>query len=87
MRPEDNKAFGGLGRVWARCERNPGPIPGGATKLYREAAPAVDTVKFSVERPKLKAGGDVPIMMWSYDVLTFEHVADLLGIIHNVSPQ
>lgn len=87
IRPSDPAALGGLGRIWARCERNPGTTPGGALKLYREAAPALDTIKFSVERPKLRAEGGNPIMECAYDSLRMEHVADLLKIIHDVSPK
>lgn len=87
IRPSDPPAFGGLTRIWARCERNPGSIPGGAAKLSREPAPAVDTIKFSVERPKLRAQEDVAIMECAYDRLRVLHVADLLRVIHDVSPQ
>lgn len=80
-------ALGGFNRLWARCERNPGSIPGGAAKLFRGPAPALDTIRFSVDRPKLRAEGDNAIMECAYDALRVEHVSDLLMIIHEVSPQ
>jgi hypothetical protein len=80
-------ALGGLNRIWARCERNPGSIPGGAAKLSRGPAPALDTIRFSVDRPKLRAEGDNAIMECAYDALKVEHVSDLLMIIHDVSPK
>jgi hypothetical protein len=79
--------LGGFNRLWARCERNPGSIPSGAAKLYRGPAPALDTIRFSVHRPKLRAEGDNTIMECAYDSLKVEHVSDLLMIIHEVSPQ
>lgn len=82
-----NPAFGGVRRVWARCERNPGSIAGGAAKLSRDAAPALDTIKFSVHKQKLRGQGDTAIMMCDYDTLRFEHVESLLEIVHKVSPQ
>lgn len=78
--------MGGLARIWARCERNPGSTPGGALKLYREA-PAMDTIRFSVDRPRLRFQSDNAIMESAYDALRVEHIADLLRIIHNVSPK
>lgn len=83
----DPPSLGGFTRIWARCERNPGSIPGGAARLSREAAPALDTIKFSIERPKLRAEEDVAIMECTYDSLRMEHITDLLQTIHTVSPK
>lgn len=87
IRPQHPDALSGLSRMWARCERNPGSVRGGIAKLSRQAAPAVDTMKFSVDRSKLTDEGDVAIMMSAYDSLHFEHVMDLLRTIHAVSPK
>jgi hypothetical protein len=85
IRSMEPGALGGFSRLWARCERNPGSIPSGAAKLYRE--PALDTIRFSVHRPKLRAEGDNTIMECAYDSLKVEHLSDLLMIIHEVSPR
>lgn len=89
IRPQDASALGNLGlvRIWARCERNPGSIAGGAARLSREPAPALDTIRFAVERSKLRADGDTAIIECAYDTLRVEHIADLLRIIHDVSPK
>jgi hypothetical protein len=48
---------------------------------------AQDTIKFSVDRPKLRDSGDNAIMECTYDNLRVEAMADLLKIIHDVSPR
>ncbi|KAF8325885.1 uncharacterized protein EI90DRAFT_2031274 [Cantharellus anzutake] len=80
----DQVRFGN--RIWARCERNPGSIEGGPLRLSVMPAPAMDTIKFSFERSRLKGENDVAIMELAFDSLQVIHVAELLHIIHIVSP-
>lgn len=75
----DPNMLSGLGRVWARCERNEGAEP--------HSGIARDTITFSIERPKLRANGDKALMECSYDSLKVEHIADLLKIVHDIAPR
>lgn len=74
-------------RIWARCERHPGSIAGGFTRLSKDSAPALDTIKFSVNKHRLRAPEDKVIMMCDYEDLRVQNIADLLSIIHKASPQ
>ncbi|KAF9511977.1 hypothetical protein BS47DRAFT_1128224 [Hydnum rufescens UP504] len=49
-------------RIWARCERHPGPVQGGPLRLSSASPPALDTIKLSFDRPKLKHESDQVIM-------------------------
>lgn len=79
IRSSDPNSLNGLGRVWARCEREP--------DSRSSSGVAADTITFSIERPKLRAHGDKAIMECAFDSLKIEHMADLLKIVHDIAPR
>ena len=79
IRSSDPNSLNGLGRVWARCEREP--------DSRSSSSAAADTITFSIERPKLRAHGDKAIMECAFDALKIEHMADLLKIVHDIAPR
>lgn len=83
IKSSDPSILSGLGRIWARCERS-GSAGRGRGSERPDAA--IDIIKFSVDRPKLRENGDKAIMECCYESLNLDQVADLLKIIHDVSP-
>ncbi|KAF9511984.1 hypothetical protein BS47DRAFT_1318665 [Hydnum rufescens UP504] len=73
-------------RIWARCERHPGPVQGGLVRLSTSLPPALDTITLSFDRPKLNKYESEVIMESAFRNLQVLHVADLLRIIRSVSP-
>lgn len=79
IRSPDATGLSGLPRVWARCERS--------LSCDGHTDAALDTISFSVDRPRLRPYGDKAIMECTFDSLKVDHISDLLKIIHDVAPR